>query len=70
MGDGFRPDVAGGAVADAVGRGERGAGIGTLAVGVVAETQHGDAVVLGLDDEVGGVAVAGEQVAARRSSRW
>ena len=61
------PDVAGRAVADAVGRRElRCRGVRALAVHVVAETQQGDAVVLGLHDEVGGVAVACEQVAARR----
>ena len=65
VGDGVRPDVAGGAVAHAVGRLERGAGIGTPAVHVVAETQQRDAVVLRLHNEVGGIAVTREQVAAR-----
>ena len=44
-------------------------GIGPLAVLVVAEAQPRAAVVLDLDDEVGRVAVAAEQVALRRPVR-
>ena len=68
MGDRLGADIACGAVADAVGRDEAGARIGTLAMVVVAETQARAAVVLDLDDEVGGArprSTAGRGAASR-----
>ena len=55
-------DVAGRAVADAVGRRERRARLGPAAVHAVAEAERRGAVGLDLDDELGRVAVRAEQV--------